>query len=122
MAGIGRGRAVQAEKVIFKVEGPLSIPRFIRPMAASIFRQPSGFGRFQKLTSRKNNHWQWLGAYLIDDNCLTRFSVLIAPQTQFTALQLFASFMTAWTRHTTCEFTSGFLLTTPNYDAGPVLV
>ena len=32
-------------------------------------------GRFRKLTSRKNNHWQWFGPYLSDDNCLTRFSV-----------------------------------------------
>ena len=32
-------------------------------------------GRFRKLTSRKNDHWQWLGDYQIDDNSLTRFSV-----------------------------------------------
>ena len=32
-------------------------------------------GRFRKLKSRKNYHWQWLDACRIDDISLTRFSV-----------------------------------------------
>ena len=32
-------------------------------------------GRFRKLTSRKNDHWQWLDAYQSDDISLTRFFV-----------------------------------------------
>jgi hypothetical protein len=71
MAGISSGRAVQASEVVSQIERPLSIFRFLRSTAASIFSidrigSPVRFGNVRKLPL---NYDALLGSTGTDNAC-----------------------------------------------------